>query len=87
MDQRAFRVPAAAGRADARLVAVVRDLVDAETDDSTGTRSRPIRRAVKAVGAAHGPGVVPLPGRTTLYKVIDAAGRRQPIRAAQHAYE
>jgi transposase InsO family protein len=73
VDQRAARVAAATGRADARLVAVVRDLVDAETDVSTGTRSRLIRRAVKAVEAAHGPGVVPLPGRTTFYKVIDAA--------------
>ena len=35
-------------------------------DSSTGTRSRLIRRAVKAVEAAYGPGVVPLPGRTTL---------------------
>jgi putative transposase len=27
---------------------------------------------VKAVEASHGPGVVPLPGKTTFYKVIDA---------------
>jgi putative transposase len=73
VDQRAVRAGAATGRADARLVAVVRDLVDAETDTSTGTRSRLIRRAVKAVEAAYGPGVVPLPGRTTFYKVIEAA--------------
>jgi hypothetical protein len=32
-----------------------------------------IRRAVKAVEAVYGPGVVPLPGRTTFYKVIKAA--------------
>jgi transposase InsO family protein len=77
VDQRAARGSTATGRADARLVAVVRDLVDAETDASTGTRSRLIRRVVKAVEAAHGPGVVPLPGRTTFYKVIGAvaAGR------------
>ena len=73
VDHRAVRAGAATGRADARLVAVVRDLVDAETDASTGTRSRLIRRAVKAVEAAYGPGVVPLPGRTTFYKVIGAA--------------
>jgi putative transposase len=72
VDQRAARGITATGRADARLVAVIRDLVDAETDTSTGTRSRLIRRAVKAVEAAYGPGVVPLPGRTTFYKVIDA---------------
>jgi putative transposase len=85
VDQRAVRIAAAIGRADARLVAVVRDLVDAETDASTGTRSRLIRRAVKAVEAAHGPGVVPLPGRTTFYKVIDAAaaGRHTPLASAK----
>ncbi len=47
-------------------------MVDAETDTSTGTRSRLIRRVVKAVEATYGPGVVPLPGKTTFYKVIDA---------------
>jgi len=72
VDQRAAQGSTATGRADARLVAVVRNLVDSETDASTGTRSRLIRRAVKAVEAAYGPGVVPLPGRTTFYKVIDA---------------
>jgi transposase InsO family protein len=72
VDQRAVRLSAATGRADARLVAAIRDVVDAETDTSTGTRSRLIRRVVKAVEATYGPGVVPLPGRSTLYKVIDA---------------
>ena len=47
-------------------------MIDAETDTSTGTRSRLIRRVVKAVEATYGPGVVPLPGKTTFYKVIDA---------------
>jgi putative transposase len=72
VDQRAVRLSAATGRADARLVAAIRDVVDAETDTSTGTRSRLIRRVVKAVEATYGPGVVPLPGKTTFYKVIDA---------------
>ena len=56
----------------ARLVAAIREVIDAETDTSTGTRSRLIRRVVKAVEATYGPGVVPLPGKTTFYKVIDA---------------
>ncbi len=38
--------------ADARLVEVVREVIDAETDASTGTRSRLIRRVVKRVEAA-----------------------------------
>ena len=77
VDQRAVRTWEATGRADARLVAAIREVLDAETHASTGTRSRLIRRAVKAVEAAHGPGVVPLPSRNTFYKLIDAlsAGR------------
>ena len=77
VDQRATRIWEATGRVDARLVAVVRDLIEAETATSTGTRSRLMRRAVAAVEAEHGPGVVPLPGRSTFYKLIDvlAAGR------------
>ena len=72
VDQRAVRLSAATGRTDARLVAGIREVIDAETDTSTGTRSRLIRRVVKTVEATYGPGVVPLPGRSTLYKVIDA---------------
>jgi putative transposase len=72
VDQRTVRLNEATGRVDARLVTVIRELIDDETDTSTGTRSRLIRRVVKAVEATHGPGVVPLPGRTTFYKAIDA---------------
>jgi putative transposase len=72
VDQRAVRLSAATGRADARLIAAIREAIDAETDASTGTRSRLMRRVVKAVEATYGPGVVPLPGRSTFYKVIDA---------------
>ncbi|YCK40241.1 hypothetical protein ACNF49_41105 [Actinomadura sp. ATCC 39365] len=52
-------------------------MLDAETHTSTGARSRLIRRVVKTVENTHGPGVVPLPGRTTFYKLIDrlATGR------------
>ena len=77
VDQRATRTWEATGRVDARLVTAVRELIDAETATSTGTRSRLIRRAVAAVEAEHGPGVVPLPGRSTFYKLIDmlATGR------------
>lgn len=65
------------GRADARLVAAALEVIAAETDTSTGTRSRLIRRVVAQVEATHGSGVVPLPGKTAFYKLIDtlAAGR------------
>src|SRR5664279_3678442 len=72
IDQRAVRQYGATGRVDARLVTAVRELVEAETDTSTGTRSRLIRRVTKKLEAEHGAGVVPLPGKTTFYKVIDA---------------
>ncbi|MDQ2739581.1 MAG: integrase, partial [Actinomycetota bacterium] len=72
VDQRAAREWEATGRVDARVVTVVRELIAAETDTSTGTRSRLIRRVSKAVEEAHGPGAVPLPSRTTFYRLIDA---------------
>lgn len=72
VDQRATRLGDTTGRADARVVAAVLEIVQAETDTSTGTRSRLIRRVVKKLEAEHGVGVVPLPGKTTFYKVIDA---------------
>jgi hypothetical protein len=72
VDQRAVREYDPTGRPDARVVTAVRELVDAETDTSTGTRSRLIRRVVTKLEVEHGVGMVPLPGRTTFYKVIDA---------------
>jgi transposase InsO family protein len=72
VDQRAVREWEVTGRADARLVAAVREAIDAETHTSTGTRSRLIRRVVKSLEETYGPGVVPLPGRTTFYKLIEA---------------
>ena len=72
VDQRATRAWEATGRADARLIAVARQVIDVETHASTGTRGRLIRRVVKAVEDTYGPDVVPLPGKTTFYKLIEA---------------
>lgn len=72
VDQRVVREWAASGRADARLVTAIREVLDAETDISTGTRSRLIRRVSKKLEAEHGAGVVPVPARSTLYRLIDA---------------
>ncbi len=71
VDQRAARQWETTGRVDARVVEVVREALAAETNTSTGTRSRLIRRVGKALDDAYGAGVVPLPGRTTFYKLID----------------
>ena len=77
VDRRAVRAQEATGRADARLVAVALQVIEAETHASTGTRGRLIRRITMAVEDAYGPGIVPLPGRSAFYKLIDAlaAGR------------
>ncbi|MBT8227487.1 MAG: DDE-type integrase/transposase/recombinase [Dactylosporangium sp.] len=71
VDQRAVRPWEMTGRADARLVEAVREIIAEQTDASTGTRSRLIRRVVKRVEQIHGPGVVPLPGRTAFYELVD----------------
>lgn len=55
-------------------MAAIREVIDAGTDTSTGTRSGCIGRVVKAVEAAYGPGVVPLPGKTTFYEFSFVAG-------------
>lgn len=68
------------------MVAVAREVIAAETDVSTGTRSRLIRRVIKQVEAVHGLGVVALPGKTTFHKLIDtlAAGRHTFGSAVTH---
>lgn len=77
VDQRAAREWSATGRVDARVVEATRAVLEAETDQSTGTRSRLIRRVGKYIDDVHGPGVVSMPGRSTFYKLIDglSAGR------------
>jgi transposase InsO family protein len=77
VDQRATREWEITGRVDARVVAAVREALAAETCTSTGTRSRLIRRVCKALEECYGPGEVPLPAKTTFYKLIDtlSAGR------------
>ncbi|SLJ76258.1 DDE-type integrase/transposase/recombinase [Mycobacteroides abscessus] len=72
VDQRGVREAAVTGRADARVVAAVRAALDAETNTSTGTRTRLMRRVVAQLESEHGPGVVPVPGRTAFYRLIDA---------------
>jgi putative transposase len=71
VDQRTARPLEGLGRADTRLVEAVREVIAEQTDASTGTRSRLMRRAVKRVEEIHGPGVVPLPGRTAFYELVD----------------
>ncbi|WP_063047729.1 Mu transposase C-terminal domain-containing protein [Nocardia pseudovaccinii] len=71
VDQRVTRSVEMTGQSDPRLVEVIEEMLDAETTQSTGTRSRLIRRVIKRVEEIHGPGVVPLPGRSAFYVLID----------------
>jgi transposase InsO family protein len=77
VDQRTARAMQSLGRADVRLIEAAREVIAEATDTSTGTRSRLMRRVVRRVEEIHGPGVVPLPGRTTFYQLVDrlAAGK------------
>ncbi|MBO0881789.1 MAG: transposase [Mycobacterium sp.] len=71
VDQRVTRTFDITGRADPRLVEVIEQMLDAETAQSTGTRSRLIRRVTAKVEQTYGPGVVALPGRSAFYALID----------------
>ncbi|MEV1005686.1 hypothetical protein [Nonomuraea sp. NPDC050202] len=71
VDQRTTREWQATGRADARVVQAVKEALEEETLASTGTRSRLIWTVTSALEATYGPGVVPLPGRTAFYRLID----------------
>lgn len=66
------------GRVDERVVAVVRRLIDEETDMSTGTVSRLRRRVEKALVAEYGPENAPkVPAQATFYRLVNrlAEGR------------
>lgn len=77
VDQRSTRQWAVTGRVDTRVVAAVRAALDAETNTSTGTRTRLIRRVRQRLEEEHGVGMVPIPSRSTFYRLIDtlATGR------------
>jgi hypothetical protein len=71
VDQRVTRTFDITGRADPRLVEVIEQMLDAETAQSTGTRSRLIRRVIARVEQTYEPGVVALPRRSAFYALID----------------
>ncbi len=51
--------------------------LEAETEQSTGTRTRLHHRVQETLAAEYGPGVVPMPSRATFYRLVAAlsAGR------------
>lgn len=64
------------GRVDNRVVEIVTELLIAQTDQSSGDRKRLIAQAQQLITERFGEGVVPLPSRTTFYRLINvlAAG-------------
>ena len=84
VDRRAVRAHETTGRADARLVAVARQVIEAETHASTGTRGRLIRRVTKAVEDAYGPGTVPLPGVRRSTSSSTCSPRAAHVRVGGH---
>ncbi|MEU3283302.1 transposase family protein [Streptomyces antibioticus] len=53
------------------MIDVIVRAIGEETDVSTGTRSRLMRRVGQILDDEHGPGSVPMPSRTSLYRLVD----------------
>jgi hypothetical protein len=77
VDTRHARRTSPTGNVDPRVVAAAAAVIDKETQASTGTKSRAVRKIRETVEREHGPGMVPLPSNATLYRLLDAlsAGR------------
>lgn len=74
VDHRGTRPVGQHGRVDPRVVAAVAAAMQAETTESTGTRSRLRRRVEKQIAAEHGDQDVPMPSRATFYRLCAAMG-------------
>ncbi|MEV0809859.1 hypothetical protein [Micromonospora sp. NPDC050200] len=70
VDHRGTRAASPYGRVDDRVVAAVAAVMDAETGESTGTRSRLRRRVEQLLAERHGVGVVPMPSPATFYRLL-----------------
>ncbi|MGN9843735.1 Mu transposase C-terminal domain-containing protein [Nonomuraea sp. H19] len=81
VDQRALRPETLTGRIDERVVTAVQQAIAAETGRSTGTVTRLRHRVEQILEAEHGPGVVPVPGRATFYRLI------QRLSQGQHTFD
>jgi hypothetical protein len=79
VDDRYLRRASLTGRVDERVVQAALSVVNAQTQTqtSTGTKSRALRQIKTRLDAEHGPDVVPMPPKTTAYRLLDAlsAGR------------
>ncbi|MEU7592634.1 Mu transposase C-terminal domain-containing protein [Streptomyces sp. NPDC039022] len=72
VDHRTTRSPSPTGRADERVVAAVREALRRQRGRSRGTIGALIPQIGRILADRHGAGTVPLPGRSTLYRLIRA---------------
>ncbi len=70
VDHRATRGSKPTGHADPRLVDAIREALAGQEKLSTGTRGRVLREAERLLVERHGEGAVPLPSRSTLYRLV-----------------
>lgn len=72
VDPRLRAVSDGTGRVDRRVVDALRQVVEDQTSRSTVSAQVLRRRLERALDAEHGPRVVPLPSRTTFYRLLSA---------------
>ncbi|MEV7144667.1 hypothetical protein [Streptomyces tauricus] len=70
VDKRHLRTASATGRADERVVAAVLEALRRRRGQRKTTTLQIIELAEQIVADTHGPGRVPLPGRSTLYRLV-----------------
>ncbi|MEU6804975.1 Mu transposase C-terminal domain-containing protein [Streptomyces neyagawaensis] len=72
VDQRAVRPRSALGRADERVVAALREVLEVGQERSSGTLGRLRAYTERLLAERHGPGVVPLPSTATFNRLVHA---------------
>lgn len=70
VDQRLIRQTRITGKTDQRVVDTVLSVLEANTNQTSGTMDRLIRQVRKQLDAEHGDGTVPLPSRATLHRLM-----------------
>lgn len=80
VDHRKTRLSSPTGRADERVVSAVAEVLAGQLNESTGTRGRVRRRVEALLAEQHGAGVVPMPSKTTFYRLVEA------VSAGTHAF-
>lgn len=70
IDQRLIRRTPVAGRTDQRVVDALLSVLEQNTQQSSGTMDRLMRRVRKQVESEHGAGEVPFPSRATFHRLV-----------------